>query len=232
MLGLGKGAAACALLAYTFYRSLTAFWILLPFALLGPVAERKSRLARRKGQLEEQLKEGLMLLASSLSAGFSMENALSAGVEELTTLFGADGLIVREFSFMAQQIGTNRPVEQLLEDFAERSGLEDARNFAEVFVVARRSSGDVGTIMRHTAEVIRDKMQVRQEIETMTASRRLEQRIMNGIPFFLIFYVEGTSPGFFDPMYGTGLGRMLMSGCLVVYVAAWILAGKILDIEV
>jgi hypothetical protein len=33
-------------------------------------------------------------------------------------------------------------------------------------------------------------------------------------------------------MYKTGLGRMLMSVCLVVYIIAYILAGKILAIEV
>lgn len=66
----------------------------------------------------------------------------------------------------------------------------------------------------------------------MTASKQLEQKIMNLIPFFIVFYVESSSPGFFDQMYGTSMGRMLMSGCLAVYLASFLLAAKILDIEV
>ncbi len=194
-----------------------------------------------------------MIVASSLSAGFSIENALASSVRELSVLYGKDGLIVREFAFMVQQIGMNRPVEQVLEEFARRSGcvvvlkgpgtvtaapdgrrsgLEDVKNFAEVFSVAKRSSGNVGGIMRHTAEIIRDKMQVREEILTMTASRQFEQKIMNLIPFFIVFYVESASPGFFDQMYNTNMGRMLMSGCLAVYLISYVLAKKILDIEV
>ena len=86
--------------------------------------------------------------------------------------------------------------------------------------------------MRHTAEIIRDKMQVKEEILTMTASRQFEQKIMNMIPFFIVFYIESASPGFFGQMYGTSLGRTLMSCCLAVYLTSYILAKKIMDIEV
>ena len=205
---------------------------MLPFALVGPVLERRRRIEERKKKLAEQFKESMMILASSLSAGFSIENALAASVKELTVLYGQEGMIVREFAFMVQQIRTNRPVEKVLEDFAERSGLEDVQNFAEVFSVAKRSSGDLGGIMRHTAEIIRDKMQVREEILTMTASRQFEQKIMNMIPFFIVFYVESSSPGFFGQMYGSSLGRVLMSGCLVAYVISYVAAKRILEIEV
>lgn len=231
-LGWGKGAAVCGLLSYTFYRSLRIFLIMLPLSLAGVWAERRSRMERRKKKLAEEFKESMMILAASLSAGYSMENALRASVEELTTLYGRDGLVTSEYRYMVQQIQMNRPVEQLLTDFAERSGLEDIRNFAEVFRVAKRSSGDLGSIMRHTAEVIRDKMQVREEIMTLTASRQFEQKIMNLIPFFIVFYVESASPGFFDQMYGSSLGRILMSVCLAVYLASCFLARRILAIEV
>lgn len=229
---MGKGVAVCGLLSYTFYRSLQIFLLMLPLSLAGVWAERRSRMERRKKKLAEEFKESMMILAASLSAGYSMENALRASVEELTTLYGRDGLVTAEYRYMVQQIQMNRPVEQLLTDFAERSGLEDIRNFAEVFRVAKRSSGDLGSIMRHTAEVIRDKMQVREEILTLTASRQFEQKIMNLIPFFIVFYVESASPGFFDQMYGSSLGRILMSACLAVYLVSCFLARRILAIEV
>ena len=33
-------------------------------------------------------------------------------------------------------------------------------------------------------------------------------------------------------MYDTNMGRILMSGCLVVYLVSYVLAKKILDIEI
>ncbi|MGL5435900.1 MAG: type II secretion system F family protein [Lachnospiraceae bacterium] len=227
-----KGTSAAVLVGYTFYRSIVITGCLLPLGILYPFYEREVLKKKRKKELASQFKEGMMVLASSFGAGYSIENALSAGTRELMLLYGEQGLITREFSYMIQQIRTNRPVEQLLEDLANRSGLEDIRNFAEVFCVAKRSGGDLSAIMRHTADVIRDKMQVKEEIATLTASRQFEQKIMNLIPFFIVFYVEHSSPRFFDQMYETGLGRILMTGCLITYLIAFVLARKILDIEV
>ena len=232
LLGLGKGIVVCGLLTYTFFRSFSIFLWILPFAFIGPIWERKRLQKRRLKELSRQFKESIMLLASSLSAGFSIENALATSVDELSLLYGNNGLMVKELSFMVQQIRTNRSIEQVLEDFSQRSGLEDVQNFTEVFSVAKRSSGDVGSIMRHTAEIIRDKMQVQEEIITMTASRQFEQKIMNLIPFFIVFYVENTSPGFFDQMYNTRMGRVLMAICLCVYLCSYLLAQKILAIEI
>jgi tight adherence protein B len=55
---------------------------------------------------------------------------------------------------------------------------------------------------------------------------------MNGIPFGMILYIDFTSPGFFDIMYGTWMGRLIMTLCLAFYMGAVMLSGKILDIEI
>ena len=55
---------------------------------------------------------------------------------------------------------------------------------------------------------------------------------MNLIPFFLIFYIDKASPGFFSMMYETGMGRILMTVCLGVYGIAFWLSKRILEIPV
>lgn len=232
LVAAGKGTMLCAAFSYTFYRSIHVFFGLLPIVIVYPFYERQQKMQQRLTKLSSQFKEGMMVLASSLSAGYSIENALAVSAQELTLLYGEQGYITREFAYMVQQIQTNRSVEQVLCELAGRSGLEDIQSFSEVFRVAKRSGGDLSGIMRHTADVIRDKIQVREEIATLTASRQFEQKIMNLIPFFLVFYIERSSPGFFNQMYGTGLGRILMTGCLAVYIISCMLAQKILAIEV
>ena len=126
----------------------------------------------------------------------------------------------------------NRSVEQALLDFALRSGLDDVKNFAEVFSTAKRSGGELVSIISHTADVIRDKVQVREEILTMTASKQFELKIMNLIPFFIVIYIDFTSPGFFQIMYTTGAGRILMTICMILYMIAYQTAKRIMEIEI
>lgn len=229
---MAEGAGACALVSYTFYRSLALFLVLLPIGLCYPWHQRQTLMRRRLEQLNQEFKEGAMVLAGALAAGYSVENAFSNSLRELKLLYGEQSLIGREFAYLCEQMGMNRPVEQVLWEFGQRSGLEDIQNFAEVFSVAKRSGGDLVSILNHTAQVIADKSQVREEIRTMTASKQFEQRIMNLIPFLIVFYVDMTSPGFFGMMYATAVGRVIMTVCLAVYGAAYWMAGRILDIHV
>ncbi|MGN0158670.1 MAG: type II secretion system F family protein [Brotaphodocola sp.] len=229
---IGKGEIVCGILTFTFYRSFLVFLVMSPIAWFYPIYEKRRLKHQRLLILGSQFKESMVVLAGALSAGYSVENALVASRGELVLLYGEDSLIVKEYSYMIQQMRMNRSVEWLFQEFAERSGLEDIQSFAEVLTAAKRSGGDLSGIMRHTAEVIRDKMQVKEEIRTMTAARQFEQKIMNLIPFFIVFYVDISSPGFFRQMYETWMGRCLMSLCLVLYLISFFLSRKILNIEV
>ena len=66
----------------------------------------------------------------------------------------------------------------------------------------------------------------------MTASKQFEQRIMTMIPFFIVLYIDMTSPGFFNIMYSTGIGRILMTLCMAVYITAIAIARRIMKIEI
>lgn len=228
----GLGTAICGLCAYTFYRSLIIFLALWPLGVLYPLYKREDLKKERLRRLELEFKEGILVLSSFLSAGYSLENGLTMSVKELEILYGEDGLVTREFKTLCAGVKMNRPVEQLVMELGARSGLDDVDNFAQVLAAARRSGGELVEIINYTAGIIRDKVQVKEEIRTMTASRVFEQKIMNGIPFMIVLYIDITSPGFFNVMYGTLLGRTVMSLCLALYAGAVLLSKKILDIEV
>lgn len=228
----GCGAGVCGLAAYTFYRSMTAFFILLPFGLLYPIYKKRDLKLERIRKLGLQFKEGILILASFLGAGYSLENGLAMSVRELEGLYGREGMITEEFAALGAGLRMNRQPEQLLMEFGLRSGLEDVDHFAQIFASARKSGGELVEIINYTAGIIRDKVQVQEEIHTITASRVFEQKIMDGIPFVIILYIDFTSPGFFRVMYETSMGRGVMTACLAVYAGALLLAKKVLEIEV
>lgn len=225
------GIAGCAATAFVFYRSIIVFLLFLPAGSLYPLMKRKELIHRRQEALRLQFKEAVLILSSSLGAGYSVENAFAASLRELEELYGADGMISVEFSYIVHQLRMNRTVETLLAEFAVRSGLEEIKNFAEIFAVSKRSRGELVSVVNHTVHVISDRIQVREEILTMTAEKQFEQKIMNLVPYFIVFYLEFTSPGFFALMYETMIGRVVMTGCLAVYGISCILSFKILNIE-
>lgn len=171
------------------------------------------------------------MLSSSLAAGYSMENSFSQAEIQLRELYGERAMMADEFSDMRRQLSLNRTLEELWSDFADRSGVEEIRSFALILRSARRNGGRMGAVISHIAEIIGGKLQVQEEIRTMTAQKQFEQKIMNLVPYCIVIYIEFSSPGFFRQMYGTAAGRVVMTGCLLIYCASCFLAFKILDIE-
>ena len=227
-----EGVLGAAVLDYVFYRSLVLFFLLIPVGMLYPLALRNDLKRKRLDILRGQFKDAILAVASGLNAGYSVENAFAVSLKEMEEVHGSDSMIAKEIRLILQKVRLNMTFEDALGDFAARSGLDDVRNFADVFLAARKSGGELMRIIARTAEIIGEKIRIQEEIVTATASRRMEQKIMSVIPMMIVIYIEMTSPGFFRILYTTLGGRVLMTGCLVVYLVSCQAAKRFLEIEV
>ena len=87
-------------------------------------------------------------------------------------------------------------------------------------------------ILEKSAQMLGDKIEVKKEIEAVLTAKKSEQRLMSVMPFGIILYMSLTSPGFLEVLYGNLFGVAVMTGCLAVYLFAWWLGNRIVDIEV
>ena len=87
-------------------------------------------------------------------------------------------------------------------------------------------------ILTKTASVIEQKTETDKEIQLMISAKKLEQKIMNAVPFLIIFYVSSTSRGFFDVLYHNPAGIAVMTVCLGCYGAAYRLSRRIVEIDI
>lgn len=227
-----KGILYLALLSFVFYRSVWVFLALLPLGICYPLLIKKELKRKRQEALAVQFKDAILSVASNLNAGFSVENAFAAALKETDRIYGKDSMMSEEIRLMLHKTRVNRTFEEAFENFAERSGLEDVKSFAAVFLAARRSGGELMKMIAKTAEIIAEKIRIQEDILTATAAKRMEQKVMSAIPFLMVGYIELTSPGFFDVLYETAVGRVLMTVCLAVYLGAYWMSRGILEIGV
>ena len=50
------------------------------------------------------------------------------------------------------------------------------------------------------------------------------------IPFFILFYMDVTSKGYFDVLYHNLVGIIIMTVCLGIYIFAFFMSEKITEI--
>ena len=217
------------LVSYLFYHSLLAMVLVIPFYPVFLRMKAQVLLQKQKSMLQEQFKEAICALATALGAGYSIENAWKEARKEVEKLFGEHALIVQELNHMLAHLEMNVSLEELLSDFALRSGLEDVGSFCQVFLFAKRSGGDFIGIIHATANRISRKVDLQREIITDLAARRLESRVMNMVPMFMLLYLNLTSPGYFDLLYGNLSGVIIMSLGLLFYLLAYVWSERMLQ---
>ena len=147
-------------------------------------------------------------------------------------MYGVNAYMTVEMHYMNSGIRMNKPVEQLLYEFAMRSGCEDIVGFAEIFRFAKRSGGNFAKIIQNTARRIAEKQEVEREIATVLSGKRMEQKIMNAMPIALLAYLNLTSKEFLAPLYGNLFGAGVMTVAFVAYIGAFLLAWNMMEIEI
>lgn len=227
--------AAMAIFAvgFIFYRSVIFSALLTPLALLYPRFKTREISKKRKTELNIQFRDMLYSLSSSLSAGKSVETAFKEVLRDLAVLYpDPETDIIRETEHIVKRIELNENIEALLADFARRSHIEDIENFADVFQTCKRTGGNIVEVIRNTSNVISDKIEIMQEIDTMLAERKLEQKVLTVLPVLIILLLQITSWDYIQPVYTTGTGRVVMSLALVLFTLAYYLSRRITDISI
>lgn len=232
MLACLEGAAAVAMIGYFFYRSWLACVFLTPVFVFLVREKKREEGKKRRQELSLQFKDLVLALSANVKAGYSIENALQESYWDMELLYSGDSPICLEVRHMLRGLENNVVLERLLYDLGVRSHVPDIMQFADVFLIAKRSGGNLTEILEKTASVIEQKIETDKEIQLMVSSKKLEQKIMNMVPFMIIFYIGTTSKGFFDVLYHNVIGAAVMTVCLFFYGAAYWFSKRIVEIEV
>ena len=208
------------------------------FSLIGGIAcarivlpyyneyKKESRLKR----LREQFKDLLESLTASYSAGRNTPDAFKDASDDMTSIYGEDADIVQELQIICAGLGNNINIEQLLLDFADRSGLDDVMSFANVFEVCNRQGSDLKRIVSDTRDIINDKIEIEMEIETMIAGSKNELNIMMIMPVIIVVMLKGLG----NTMAGENNAATVFVKiiCIGIFALAYVIGQKIIDIKI
>ena len=109
---------------------------------------------------------------------------------------------------------------------------DELRQFAEIVSIVKRNGGNLIEILGRTAEHLSQSLQIKEEIKTVTAAKRMEKKVMSVMPYFILIYVRITNQGYFQVLYDTIPGMILSTVCLASLTAAGLWAERVVMIEI
>jgi tight adherence protein B len=160
-----------------------------------------------------------------------MENALREALKDVELLYGKETILRKELYYMVRQLDMNVSMEAVLQGFAKRVPQEDVESFVTIFSTAGKYGGDSIGVIQNSVKILCDKMEVRQEIQILTAAKQFEFKVMTIIPLGIILYMRMAFGDFMNALYGNLPGVFIMSICLAIYMGAWMYGKKITVID-
>lgn len=181
----------------------------------------------RKNKLLLQFKDMLDSLNTSYSVGKTTQSAFEDAYNDMTLQYGDESYICCELQRIIIGLKNVSTIEELLADFALRSGLEDIRTFADVFYAINRRGGNIKTVIGETKSIICDKIEIEQEIKTITSSSKNSLYIIMCMPLLIVPMMSG-----FTDTGGTGLIDIITKiAAIVIFVVAFVIGKKITNIK-
>ena len=218
--------------SYLFYGTWICAILFSPYLIRYISSWEKQTIKKRQQTFRFQFKEAIQSLSAGLNVGYSVENALREACKELKGMYRKDEMILRELMYMVRQLQMNVTAESALQGLATRTEDEDVQTFVTVFNLAKRSGGDTLDIIRSAVRQMGEKIDVEREVHTVIAAKKMEFRIMTAIPFAMIVYLRIGFPELLGVLYGNPAGIVIMSVCLIIYLLAYEMGKKIVEIEV
>lgn len=186
---------------------------------------------KQRRKLNLQFRDMLEALNTSLGAGKNVVDSFHSVYDDLKVQYDEGAYILKELEVILSGMANNVDIEDLLYDFGVRSGIEDIVSFANVFKICYRKGGNIKDTIRSTHNILSDKMEINEDIETIVTSNKTEQNIMIMMPVMLIAMIKMMSPDF-AANFTTVSGILSTTVAIVMFVAAYFVGKAVLNIKV
>lgn len=193
---------------------------------IAPAAFLSRRRRQRSAEFEAGLPDVLLLMASTLRSGFSLEQAIITSAEQ------SDGPVAAQLRRSVQELRLGLPLETALSRVAERMASNDFAWVVAALQIQRKSGGNLSELLSTAAGTVRERSEIRREVLALTAEGRMSSNVLISMPFGIFAYMLVVQPNYIAPLWTTGLGRMISFVGLVMLLIGWLLMKKIVKVEV
>ncbi|WP_035496961.1 type II secretion system F family protein [Citrifermentans bremense] len=184
---------------------------------------------RRKKRLKlfaEQLPDALVMVARSLRAGHSLAAAVELISLELPEPSGG----YFKLAYEQQKLGVR--IADSLISLRERVDSQDFNFFLTVVRINSESGGNLSEILDKLAETIRSRLQIRRQVDVITAEGRISGYVLVALPVVMFAGLYLLRPGYLDVFFTQRLCQLILGAAVLGQVVGFFIIRKIVNIAI
>jgi tight adherence protein B len=167
---------------------------------------------RRLDQYRLQLPEALHVIASAISAGASLNQALHHAARETVPP------LQKELRRVVEDVEVGKTLEEALADLKERVPLSDFDMIIASLLIQQRSGGNLAELLVETASILKEAEELRQELSVLTSQARLSAQLVGLLPVGLFVFMYVANPSYLQPLVTEPLGQVMLGVAFVLEV--------------
>jgi len=181
---------------------------------------------RRLGKFGQQLPEALDLMAQALRAGQSLPAGIQLVGDQMKEPLGP------EFrrAFEEQNLGV--ALTDTLVDMADRIPDLDLRFFVTAVVLQRQTGGDLAEILDKIGHLIRERFQIKGQIQALTGEGRMSGLVLLAMPPGLFLMMLKVNFEYEMLLFQDELGQYMLAAAIFLQLVGALAIKKIIDIKV
>ena len=181
---------------------------------------------RRLSKFGQQLPEALDLMAQALRAGQSLPSGIQLVGQQMKEPLGP------EFhrAFEEQNLGV--ALTDTLVDMADRVPDLDLRFFVTAVVLQRQTGGDLAEILDKIGHLIRERYQIKGQIQALTGEGRMSGAVLLAMPPALFLMMLKLNYKYEMLLFEDELGQYMLAGAIFLQLVGAYAIKKIIDIKV
>ena len=192
----------------------------------GPIGYVLWMRKRRLAKFGTQMPPALELLARSLRAGHSLNAGFGLVGSEM------QAPLATEFQRCYEEQKFGIPIEEAIEDMADRVPNMDVRFFATAVLLQRQTGGDLSEILDKIGHLVRERLQIQGTIQALTGEGRMSGAVLLGLPPVLFIAMLKLNYDYVIQLFTDELGQYMMGMALVTQLLGAICIKKIITIKV
>lgn len=190
---------------------------------------KKKIIEKNKKKLLLQFRDLLDSLNNSMAAGNNITDSFTNAYEDMANQYGELSYIADETMMIITGLNNGLNIEELLENFAQRSHCEDIQDFCNTFNTCIRLGGNLKVVVNECRDTITQKIDIEMEIQTIIAGNKNQLNIIIVMPFVIIGLMSFM--GFSEIMSFNITTVVTKIIALIVFVIAYLFGLKITKIE-
>jgi tight adherence protein B len=194
---------------------------------IGPFFWLRWKQKKRLREFEQQLPDAIDMLVSAMKAGYSFQAATQFIGEEMIPPLGP------EFARFYDEQRLGMEVRTALVGMQNRLESLDLKMFVTAVLIQRETGGNLGEVLSNLADLIRQRIAMRGQIQTLIAEPKLSARFLAVLPIIVFMVLTLMNPHFFDAMTAPGsIGRVVLMTSAVMVVVGYMIMMKIADVDI